>query len=135
MSWPAPGHDPVVRTIILDDTTAAKIAAQRWASEKDAKIGAGVWMWWADRTRSDDGPVGAAALCKHRNGRRSHHSALVTGRRKVIDTGLWAIGLALVVAIGKIETLHKYGMKTVAILIDSKATIRRVTHLEPGPGH
>jgi len=51
MNWPAPGEEPVVRTIILDDDTAAKRAAQRWAREKEAKVGAGVWMWWTDGSR------------------------------------------------------------------------------------
>jgi len=37
-----PGEESVVRTTILDDTTAAKRTAQRWAREKEAKIGAGV---------------------------------------------------------------------------------------------
>jgi len=36
MDWPPPGQESVVRTIILDDTTAAKIAAQRCAREKEA---------------------------------------------------------------------------------------------------
>jgi len=67
MSWPAPGKEPAVRTTILDDTAAAKSSSQRWAREKDAKIGAGVWMWWTDGSRSDDGRVGAAAVCKHGN--------------------------------------------------------------------
>jgi len=33
MSWPAPGEEPVVKTIILDDESTAKRAAQRWARE------------------------------------------------------------------------------------------------------
>ena len=45
MMWPAPRKQSVVRTIILDDATAAKRTAQRWARENEAKIGAGVWMW------------------------------------------------------------------------------------------
>jgi len=53
--WPAPGEESVVRTIILDDTTTAKRTAQRWARDKGAKIGAGVWMWWKDGSSSDDG--------------------------------------------------------------------------------
>jgi hypothetical protein len=57
MSWPAPGEEPVVKTIILDDKSTAKKAAQRWAREKEAKVGAGVWMWWTDGSRSDDGRV------------------------------------------------------------------------------
>jgi len=65
MSWPAPGEESVVRTVILDDATAAKRAVQHWAREKEANVGAGVWMWWTDAPRSDDGRVGAAAVCKH----------------------------------------------------------------------
>jgi len=55
MSWPAPGAEPAVRTTILDDTAAAKSAAKRSAREKEAKITAGVWMWWTEGSRSDDG--------------------------------------------------------------------------------
>ena len=33
MSWPALGKEPVVETIILDDKSTAKRAAQRWARE------------------------------------------------------------------------------------------------------
>jgi hypothetical protein len=55
MNWPAPDEEPAVRTTILDDTAAANSAAQRWAREKEDKIGAGVWMRWRDGSRSDDG--------------------------------------------------------------------------------
>jgi hypothetical protein len=55
MSWPPTGEESVVRTVILDDAPAAKRAAQRWAREEEAKVGAGVWMWWTDGSRSDDG--------------------------------------------------------------------------------
>jgi len=48
MNWPAPSAEPAVRTTILDDTTAAKSAMQRRARGKEAKVGAGVWMWWTD---------------------------------------------------------------------------------------
>jgi len=78
MSWPAPGEEPAVRTTILDDTAAAKSNAQCWAREKEAKIGAGVWMWWTDGSRSDDGGLGAAAGCKHGNERRHRRSFLAT---------------------------------------------------------
>jgi len=37
MNRPAPGEESVVRTIILDDDTAAKRAAQCWAREKRPK--------------------------------------------------------------------------------------------------
>jgi len=55
--WPPLAEESVVRTTILDDTTAAKCAAQRWARENDAKVGAGVWMWWTDGSRSKEGRV------------------------------------------------------------------------------
>jgi len=48
MSWLAPSEEPVVKTIILDDESTAKRAAQCWAREKEAKVRAGVWMWWTD---------------------------------------------------------------------------------------
>jgi len=53
--WAPPGEESVVRTTILGDTTTAKSATQRWARDKEAKVGAGVWMWWADGSRFDDG--------------------------------------------------------------------------------
>ena len=74
MSWPSPGGEPVVETVILDNKSTPKSAAQRWAREKEANIGAGVWMWWTDRSHSDDGRVGAAAVCKHGNQWRTRHN-------------------------------------------------------------
>jgi hypothetical protein len=68
MRWPSPDKEPAVRTVILSDDVAAKREAIRWAREKEAKVGAGVWMWWTDGSRTDDGIVGAAAMCKHRDG-------------------------------------------------------------------
>jgi hypothetical protein len=123
MNWPAPGEEAAVRTTILDDTTAAKSTAKRWAREKEAKVGEEVWMWWTDGLRSDDGRVGAAAVCKHGNKWRSRRSLLGTGRMEVFDAELWAIGLALDVAIRKRETLQKHGVKTVAVFSDSQAAI------------
>jgi ribonuclease HI len=134
MSWPAPGEESVGRTVILDDATAAKRAVQRWARENTAKVGAGVWMWWADVSRSDDGQVGAAAVCKHRDEWRSRRSYLGTGRREVFNAELWAIVLALEETIEKREPLQRHGVKTVAVFSDSQATIWRTAHLDPGPG-
>ena len=134
MNWPAPGEEPAVRTTILDDTTAGKSAAQRWAREKEAKVGAGVWMWRTYGSRSDDGGVGAAAVCKHGNEWRCRCSFLGTGRMEVFDAKLWAIGLALDVAIAKRETFQMHRVKTVAVLSVSQAAIRRPAQLEPGPG-
>jgi len=134
MLWPAPGEESVVRTIILDDTTAAKRTAQRWAREKEVKIGAGVWMWWTEGSRSDDGRVGAEALFKDGNKWRSCRSFLGTGRMEVFDAELCAIGLALGETIEKRGTLQRHGVKTVAIFSDSQTAIRRAAHLEPGLG-
>jgi len=44
MSWPALGKESVVRTVIVDEATAAKSATQRWARDKEANIEVGVWM-------------------------------------------------------------------------------------------
>jgi len=134
MSCPALGEEPAVRTTIMDDTAAAKRAAQLWAREKEAKFGTGGWMWSTDGSRSDDGRVGAAAVCKHRNEWKSRRSFLVTGRMEVFNAELWVIGSALDVAIEKRETLQVHGVKTFAVFSDSQATIRRAAHLEPGPG-
>jgi hypothetical protein len=81
MDWTTLGEEPVVRTTILGDTTAAKSPERHWAREKEAKIGAGVWMWWTDGSLSDDSRVGAAAMCKHGNECRSCRSFLRTGLR------------------------------------------------------
>jgi len=124
MSWPAPGEEPAVRTTVLDETAPAKSAAQRWAREKEAKIGAGVWMWWTDGSRSDDGRVRAAAVCNYGNEWRPRRSFLGTGHMEVLDGELWAIGLALDVETEKRETLQVHGVKTVAVLSDSQAAIR-----------
>jgi hypothetical protein len=132
--WPPPGEGSVVRTTILDHTTAAKSAAQRCAREKEAKVGAGVWMWWADGSRSEDGRVGPAAVCKHGNQWLSRRCFRGPGRMEVFDAELWANVLVLEVAIGKRETLQQHGVKTVAVFSDSPAAIRRAAHLEPGPG-
>jgi hypothetical protein len=95
MTWPAQGDEPVVRAVIPDDATAAKLNAQGWARENQAKIGVGVWMWWSDGSRSDDGRVGAASVYKHGHQWTSRLSCLGTVRMEVFNAELWAIGLAL----------------------------------------
>jgi len=133
MNWPAMCADPVVRTTIRDDTAAAKCAAQCSSREKEPKVIAVVWIWWTDVSRSDDGRVGAAALCKHRDAWRSRRSYLGSGRMEVFDAKLWEIGLALDVAIDKRETLQMPGVEIVAVFSDSPAASRRGPPLEPGP--
>jgi alpha-glucosidase (family GH31 glycosyl hydrolase) len=88
MSWPPLGEEPVVKTIIPDDKCTAKRAAQCWAREKEANVGVGVCMWWTDGSRSDDGRVGAEAVCKHGNEWRTHRSKLGTDCMEVFDTEL-----------------------------------------------
>jgi len=85
MRWPAPCQEPVVKTIILDHKSTAKRAAQCWTREKEAKVRVGVWMWWTDGSRCDDGRVGAAAVCTHARKWRTHGSFMRTGRMEVID--------------------------------------------------
>ncbi|KAF8533028.1 hypothetical protein BDD12DRAFT_900657 [Trichophaea hybrida] len=55
MRWPNPDEELAVKTAILSDDIAAKREAIRWAREKEAKVGAGIWMWWTDGSRTDDG--------------------------------------------------------------------------------
>jgi len=132
--WPPLGEESVVRTTILDDTTTAKSAELRWAREKEAKVGAVVWMWWTGGSRSDDGRVGATAVCKHGNECSPRRSFLGTGCMEVFNAELWAIGLALDVAIEKREKLQEHGVKTVPVFSDSEAAIRPTAHQELGPG-
>jgi hypothetical protein len=42
--WPSPDEEPAVRTVILRDDGAAKREAIRWAREKEARVGAWLWM-------------------------------------------------------------------------------------------
>jgi len=132
--WPDPGEESVVRTTILDGTATAKRTSQCWAREKEANIGTRVWMWWTDRSRSDDGRVGAPAVCKPGMQWRSRCTMLGTGPMEVFDAELWAIGLALDATIEKSETLHRHGVKTLVIFSDSQSGIQRAAHIEPGPG-
>ena len=101
--------------------------------DEDAKVGAGVWMWWTDGSRSDDGRVGAAAGCKHANERRSRCSFLGAGRMDVFDTELWAIGLRLYSTSENRKTLQGLELKTVAVYNESQPAIQRMAHPEPGP--
>jgi len=134
MNWPAPGDEPAVMTTRLYDTAAAKSTAQRWARQKEANISAGVCIWWTDGSRSDNGRVGAAALCKYWNTRRSCHSILGTRHMEVFDAKLWVIELVPDFAIEKRETLQMYWVAMVAVFSDSQGAIRHAAHMELGPG-
>jgi len=134
LSSPAPCQNTAVKTTILDNTASAKSAVQPRAREKEAKIGAGVCMWWTDGSRSDDGRVGAAEVSKHGTEWCPRHSFLGTGRMEVFNAELWVIELAHDVANEKRETLQVHGVKTVAVFSNSQIAIRRAAHLQPGPG-
>jgi hypothetical protein len=95
MRWLAPGKEPVVKTILLEDERIAKSAVQPWAREMEAKVRVGVWMWWTDGSPSDDGPVGVAAVWKRGNEWRTRRHYLGTGRMEVFNAELWVIGLVL----------------------------------------
>jgi hypothetical protein len=50
MRWPWPEEEPVVKPDILSDDTAGKREAKRWVREREAMVGAGVWMWGTDES-------------------------------------------------------------------------------------
>jgi hypothetical protein len=79
--------------------------AIRWAREREAKVAAGVRMWWMDGSRSDDGRVEAAAVCKDGDRWKAFRSHLGTGRMEVYDAELWAIGLAFLESERRRDTL------------------------------
>jgi len=123
LNCPAPGEEPAVRTTMLDDTTAGQSTTQRWARENESYIGAGLSMCWNDGSRSDDGRVAAVAVCKHENQWRSRRCSPGTGRMEGFKAELWAIGLALDVAIEKGEALQIHGVRTVAVFSNSQVAI------------
>lgn len=67
--------------------------------------------------------MGAVAACIPRTQGRSRRSCQGTRHMVSIDTELWAIELALVVAIEKGEILNMYRVKTVAVSSNSQAEI------------
>jgi hypothetical protein len=134
INWPVPGKESVARTIILDNTTTAKSITQRWAREKEAQFIAGVWKMWTAGSHSVDSGGGAAAVGKHRNECRSHHSYLGAVRIEVFNTGLWPIELTLEVTHEKRDTLQKLEVKMVAVVSDFQTTIQCAAHLAPGLG-
>ena len=88
MSWPALGKESVVRTVIMDDATTVKRAAQHRARGKEATVGVVVLKWWTDGSSSDDSRVGAPAVCMDRDKWRFHGSNLGTRRLEVFDAEL-----------------------------------------------
>jgi len=135
MRWPCLDEAPAVKLVIHRDDIAAKREAIRWAREREAIAGAGFWMWWTDGSRSDDGRVRAAAVCKHRDSWRAFRSHLGTGQMEVYEAELQAIRLALPNSVKKRDTLQTHGVTKVTVFSDSKAAIRQTERLEPVPGH
>jgi len=131
---PEAEEQPAVKTVILGDDIAAKREATWWVREKEAKVGAGVWMWWTDGFRTHDGKVAAAVVCKHRDGWKSLCSHLGTGRMEVYNAELWAIELSLRELVKKINGLRVDRVTNVAILSDSQVAICGIEHQEPGLG-
>ena len=77
---------------------------------------------------------GSRCSVQTRNQWRSRRSFRGTGCMEVLDAELWAIRLALDVAMEKRDTLQQHGVKLVAVFSNSQAAIRRTAHLEPGLG-
>jgi len=133
--WPNPDEEPAVKTVIVSEDTAARREAIRCAREREAKVGAVVWMWWTDGSRSYDGRVGSATVCKHRDRWKAFRSHLGTGHMEVYDAELWAIGHALWESVKNRETLPTHRVTKVAVFSDSQAAIRRMKHQGlAGPG-
>ena len=124
MRWPNSDEEPSVKIVIMSDDTADKGEAIRCARVREAKVGARVWMWCMDRFRSNDGRVGAAAVCNHKGGWKAFHSHLGTRQVEICDAELWAIGLALWESVGKRDTLQTHRVTKVAVFSNSQAAIR-----------
>jgi hypothetical protein len=108
MIWVPLSNESVVVTTTLVNNTAVKRNVQRWGRVNEAIIGTGIWMWCADEPGSDDGQVGAAAVCKHGYQLTSHGSYLGVGCRELSNGELRTIGLELAVLIETRETLQRH---------------------------
>jgi len=86
--WPNSDEEPAAKSVILNKFTAAKRDAICLVREREAEVGAGVWMWWTDRLRLDEGRVGAATVCNHGDPWKAFHSILGTGQLEVYDAVL-----------------------------------------------
>jgi hypothetical protein len=52
-------------------------------------------MWWTDESRTDDGRVGAAAVCLNGDGWTVFKSYLGTAQMELFNAELWGIGVEL----------------------------------------
>jgi len=60
MCWPDPLEEPSVKSTILEDDAAARIATELWTTSNECMVRSGTWTWWTDRSRTDSGRVAAA---------------------------------------------------------------------------
>ena len=135
MRWPNPEEVPDDKTAIISEHTAAWTQVICWVREPKGKVGAGLRMWSADGSQSDDSIVSTAAVCTHRDNWNAVRSHLETRRLEVNDAELWAIGLALQESLRKRDTLHTAGVMNVAIFSYSQAALSQTDHLELRPGY
>jgi hypothetical protein len=115
MSWPAPGQEPVVESLILGNKGTAKSAAGCLAGENKAKVAARVWMWCTEGSRSEDGRVGAAAVLQHGNQWRTSHNDFSTEFMHILHAELLVIGFTLRETVKRRDRLEEYGVKPVAV--------------------
>ena len=134
MPSPNPDKEPPVKTVILSKARRLRQRRSAGRQEREAKVGARVWMWWTDGSRSEYGRVGAVAVCKHRDRWKAYRSPLGTRGMNINYAELWAIGLTLRESVKKRETLQPRAVTKVAVFSHSQAAIRRTQHPELGRG-
>jgi len=131
MHSPNPHERPAVEPVILSNDTIDKREVIHQSREREAKVDAGVWMWWMDRSRSDNSQMGAAAVYKHRDGWKVFCGHLGTRCGEVYNAEPCAIRLALRKSVKKRDTLQTHRVTMVAVFSDMQETIRQTEHLEP----
>jgi len=130
MNWSAPGEETVVRTTKPDNTDAAKSAAHLRARKKKPIM---------QQVSGCGGPMDHAQMMAEREPQRCVNtginggltvfselltgSFLLTGHMEVFNAKLWAIGLALDVAIEKRETVQMQAEQMVAVISDYQPAI------------
>jgi len=123
LCWPDPGVEPEVKTTILEDGATAMRATKLWATRQDSKAGSGKRMWWTDGFRTDDGRVGATAVCLNGDGWTVFWSYLSKGWMAVFHSEQWVTGVALRVSGATVKVLRARGVTTVVMFSDSPVAI------------
>jgi len=135
MCCPDQGAAPAVKTAIPKDDGVGKRTTKLWAHWKETKAESWTLTWCTDRSRTDEGKVGAAAVCLHGCSWMVFGSYLRTGWNEVVDAPLWAIWVRLRMTVAIVEMLWTHSVMTVAALSDLQAPIRQTAHLDREPGH